>query len=159
MIKVLFVCLGNICRSPLAEGIFNKRVEEQSLNHVLSSDSVGTSDYHIDEPVDRRSIQIAQQNEITINHRGRQFSEQDFKDFDYIVAMDRSNYEHIRAMQNNAINEHYRLMLMRDFDEQKDEPDVPDPYWSGADGFQEVFNILDRSILNFLKYIQKEHKL
>jgi len=159
MIKVLFVCLGNICRSPLAEGIFNKRVKEQSLNHALSSDSAGTSDYHIGESADRRSIQIAQQNDITINHRGRQFSEEDFENFDYIVAMDRSNYEHIRAMQNNAVNVDYRLILMRDFDEQKDEPDVPDPYWSGADGFQEVFNILDRSILNFLKFLLKEHKL
>lgn len=159
MIKVLFVCLGNICRSPLAKGIFNKRVEEESLTHILSSDSVGTSDYHIGEPADRRTIQVAKKHDIVIHHKAKQFSVKDFTYYDYIIAMDRSNYEHIRVLEKSAINEKYKLFLVREFDDLRDEEDVPDPYWSGKDGFQEVFEILDRSIQKFLVYLKKEHKL
>lgn len=159
MIKVLFACLGNICRSPLAEGIFNRRVEEQNLAHIISSQSVGTSDYHIGEPADRRSIQVAQQNGITLDHQARQFSVDDFENFDYIIAMDRSNYENIRVLAKEPDHRNYKLFLMREFDDVKDEVDVPDPYWSGKDGFQQVFDILDRSIHNFLVYLKKEHKL
>lgn len=159
MIKVLFVCLGNICRSPLAEGIFNKRVEEQSLAHIMSSKSVGTSDYHIGEPVDRRTVYVAQQNGIPINHKAKQFSIEDFAHYDYIIAMDRSNYEHIRVLEQQPAHGNYQLFLMREFDDLRDEEDVPDPYWSGKDGFEEVFNILDRSIHKLLRYLKEEHKL
>jgi protein-tyrosine phosphatase len=159
MIRILFVCLGNICRSPLAEGIFNKRVEEQALSHVLHSVSVGTSDYHIGEPADRRSIQIARQNDIVINHKGRQLSIDDFSNYDYIIAMDRSNYRHICAPENDATGKNHKIFLMREFDDKRKENNVPDPYWSGAEGFQEVFDILDRSIRNFLIYLKEKHKL
>ena len=140
-------------------GHFNTRVEEQRLSHVFSSDSVGTSDYHIGEPADHRSIQVARQNEITIDHKGRQLSIEDFSDFDYIIAMDRSNYENIRRLKSKATDSECEIFLMREFDDNREEDDVPDPYWSGDDGFQEVFNILDRSIHNFLTYLKEKHGL
>lgn len=157
MIRVLFVCLGNICRSPLAEAVFNKLVEENGLQDKISSDSAGTSDYHIGEKPDQRSIDIALKNNLVIDHLGRQFSAQDFLDFDYIIAMDSSNEQNIRRLLEGQAHPH--IYLMRKFDELPGDGEVPDPYWSGKDGFMFVHDILFRSCKNLLKFIIEEHRL
>lgn len=159
MVKVLFVCLGNICRSPLAEAVFNKLVEEEGLKDKIVSDSAGTSDYHIGESPDQRTVDVATQNKLLISHKARQFSNQDFSDFDYIIAMDRSNLQHIKSLLHTQELDSQPVFLMRDFEENPDEPDVPDPYWSGKEGFIHVHRILFRCCRNLLNHIIEEQQL
>ena len=159
MIKVLFVCLGNICRSPLAEGIFKNQVRIKGLTNQIECDSAGTSSYHAGADPDPRSCSTAQKYEIILDHRARQIIKKDFEAFDYILAMDQSNYDFILKMK---VEEHIgsKVFLMRKFDAiLKDGLDVPDPYFGGIDGFEYVYEMLLRSSENFLNYIIKEHKL
>ncbi|MFN3316607.1 MAG: low molecular weight protein-tyrosine-phosphatase, partial [Raineya sp.] len=99
--KILFVCLGNICRSPLAEGIFRKLVEEAGLREQIEVDSAGTSAYHIGELPDYRTRQVAEKNGIMLTHKARQFKKSDFDEFDYILAADKNNLAHLKALQNS----------------------------------------------------------
>ncbi|WP_339696209.1 low molecular weight protein-tyrosine-phosphatase [uncultured Roseivirga sp.] len=156
-VKVLFVCLGNICRSPLAEGIFKKKVEEKGLADRFVIDSCGTSNYHIGEQPDRRTIKNALANGVRLNHQGRQFTVQDFNDFDYIVAMDSSNVQNIEKLR--PVGSDKQIMLMRSFDEAGLNKDVPDPYYGVENGFQEVFDILDRSIEGLVNHVVLEKGL
>src|SRR5690554_2170206 len=98
MIKVLFICLGNICRSPLAEAVFNHKVREKKLDKSIQSDSCGTSNYHIGKSPDKRSILCAQNRGILIDHVGRQLRRADLEEFDYLLAMDQSNFDNIRKL-------------------------------------------------------------
>ncbi|WP_339609621.1 low molecular weight protein-tyrosine-phosphatase [uncultured Roseivirga sp.] len=156
-VKVLFVCLGNICRSPLAEGIFKKKVEEKGLADRFVIDSCGTSNYHIGEQPDRRTIKNALANGVRLNHQGRQFTVQDFNDFDYIVAMDSSNVQNIEKLRPEGNSK--QILLVRSFDELSMNRNVPDPYYGGENGFQEVFNILDRSIEGLVNHVVLEKGL
>jgi len=155
MKKVLFVCLGNICRSPLAEGLFKKKVMERGLEDDFKIDSCGTAAYHIGEQPDERSAENALQNGVVLDHKGRQFTESDFDEFDYIIAMDKSNLRNIQSLEKNRTG--YELVLMRNFDEQGINQDVPDPYYGGDNGFQEVFEILDRSTESLLDHIMENN--
>jgi protein-tyrosine phosphatase len=157
MINVIFVCLGNICRSPMAEGIFKKLVDEKGLTDKILCDSAGTSAYHVGELPDKRTCNVCLKNSIEINHLGRQFTMKDFNEFDYILAMDRENLKNIQKIETSS--QKHKLFLMRAFDTLKDNDDVPDPYYGGIDGFEEVYNILCRSNNNFLDYLIREHKL
>ena len=136
-INVLFVCLGNICRSPLAEGAFQALVDEHGLSDRFMVDSAGTNGYHDGESPDIRSIREAQKNHIDISHQlSRQIQRADLERFDYIIAMDRSNLRNISRMAEN--NDLPGLSLM--MDEVMTQPvDVPDPYYGGADGFAQVW--------------------
>jgi protein-tyrosine phosphatase len=150
-VKVLFVCLGNICRSPLAEAIFKHKVSERGLDKAVEADSCGTSNYHIGDQPDPRTIANARQNGVAINHCGRQLSEEDFKMFDYILAMDKSNYQNIlRLPISSAFSS--KIKMMRDFDPVA-KGEVPDPYYGGQKGFQEVFDILSRSMDGFIDHL------
>lgn len=136
--KVLMVCLGNICRSPLAEGILKNKLD----NNTFLVDSAGTASYHIGKKPDSRSISIAKKYGIDISQqRCRQFSAKDFEEFDLIYAMDKSNYRNIIALAKNE-NEiaKVNLLLHRSNLTNKE---VPDPYYGGEDGFEEVFHLID----------------
>ena len=154
--KVLFVCLGNICRSPLAEADFNNKIEEKGLASTFFVDSCGTRDYHIGEQPDPRTIRNAQKNGIKINHCCRQLTVEDLSSFDYILAMDRSNLRNIISLDANSIFRN-KIFLMRDFDPLGKGEEVPDPYFGGEEGFQHVFEILDRTMENFIDHLRKKN--
>lgn len=138
MVKsILFVCLGNICRSPLAEGIARKVAKERGLDILI--DSAGTSNYHIGEPPDSRSVAVAYQNGVDISMlRGRQISKSDSK-FDLIVAMDRQNYTNISCLGLGN-----RLVMMGEFG--LDGVDIPDPYYGDSKDFKMVYDMLYKAI-------------
>lgn len=155
MLNILFVCLGNICRSPLAEAIFVQKVKLAKLSDKFKADSAGTGDYHIGCDPDERSIEVARKHDTPIHHKCRQFKRPDGEAFDYILAMDTDNY---RNILHELGDRHAGLYLMRDFDPQG-KGEVPDPYWSDGDGFEEVYQILDRSIAGFIDHLREKHKL
>ncbi len=153
MVKVLFVCLGNICRSPLAEGIFLQQVVDAGLDNRILVDSAGTSGWHIGQPPDPRSVDVALKNGIRLNSYGRKAVSQDFDEFDYIIAMDKSNYADLERIRQGAGDGAAKLYLMRDFDDKGKGQDVPDPYYGGTDGFDRVYEMLNRSCKNLLAEI------
>ncbi|GJM61904.1 MULTISPECIES: low molecular weight protein-tyrosine-phosphatase [Persicobacter] len=157
MIKVLYICLGNICRSPLAEAIMRQLVEEEGLSDKFEIDSCGTAAYHIGETPDERTLANARKNGIEINHRGRQFSTLDFEQFDYLLTMDDANFRKVKALQNGKGD--YKLGKLRDFDEEGIGQDVPDPYYGGPEGFQHVFDLLMRSNKALLQSLKEAHQL
>jgi len=153
MKKILFVCLGNICRSPQAEAIFNHKIKEKGLVHVYQGDSCGTSNYHIGCTADHRTIQNSLKNGVPIYHAARQLADHDLVNFDLILAMDESNYHNILRLSSATIHQ-YKIKLMRDFDPHAN-GDVPDPYYGTEQNFQEVFDILNRSIENLINTISE----
>ena len=147
MKKVLFVCLGNICRSPLGEAIFNYKVGSNMI-----ADSAGTAAYHVGENPDHRSIAVAQKHGVPIHHKARKFVEEDFERFDYILAMDRSNYNDMRSLTRGSVD---HMFLLREFDPQANGTmDVPDPYYGGPEGFENVFQMVSRSVDELIKFIE-----
>jgi protein-tyrosine phosphatase len=140
-VKLLFVCLGNICRSPSAEGIMNHLVREAGLSDRIICDSAGTSSYHIGASPDPRMTAAARQKGISLSGCGRQFEFQDFKQFNLILAMDRDNYQALRA--RDRIGKYPdKVRLMCDFCEKFSDKEVPDPYYGGSDGFNYVIDLL-----------------
>ena len=155
MVRVLFVCLGNICRSPLAEAIFNQLIKEKGLEQEISCDSVGTGNWHIGELPDPRTQDVARRYQLALDHRGRQFAPSDFATYDYIIAMDQKNRADIQAQIPTTEPASCPLLLMREFDDVPGEADVPDPYWSGEQGFDDMYHLLRRSCVNLLNYIRE----
>ena len=156
MIKIIFVCLGNICRSPLAEAICNQKIKDLGWEDKMTCDSAGTANYHVGDDPDPRSIKVAADHGIPMSHKGQQFTHRLAKEFDYWLAMDRSN---LRNMIIELDGKPENLLLMRDFDHENRGQDVPDPYYGGQDGFEDVYQILDRSIDGFLDFLKKKHDL
>ena len=155
-IKVLFVCLGNICRSPLAEGIFKQKIKQEKLDRFIIADSCGTSNYHIGSQPDPRTVANALKNGVQLDHCGRQLCDDDLEGFDYILAMDKSNYNNILRLPNSNLFAG-KVMLMREFDPMDKGGEVPDPYHGGEQGFQNVFEILDRTMSHFILHLKKTH--
>lgn len=159
MINVLFVCLGNICRSPLAEAIFTDLVNKRGLQNHIAADSCGTSNYHIGEDPDPRSIQSAQNQGVPISHKGRQLHKSDFEEFEYILPMDSSNLRNTLDKMKKSTDPISKVQLMREYDPEGKGEDVPDPYYGGEQGFENVFQMLHRSCEQLLDVIVKEHSL
>ena len=150
MKRVLFVCLGNICRSPTAEGVFRKLVEDAGLRDEFYIDSAGTGGWHVGDPPDRRMRAAAKKRGYQLDSVARQVEPGDFEKFDHIVAMDRSNYEDLLAI---CPKEHqHKIVLLRDWDQERG--DVPDPYYGAADGFDLVIDIVERSCRKLLAHLR-----
>jgi len=148
--RVLFVCMGNICRSPLAEGVFRQLVASES-DVQIDVDSAGTHAYHSGNPPDERAIAAARRRGIDISMlRARTVNEQDFDEYDIVVAMDRSNYSQLRRYRKSA----GRLELFMRYAGQKD-ADVPDPYYGGTKGFELALDLIERGSRGLLKDIQR----
>ena len=150
--RILFVCMGNICRSPSAEGVFRKLVSERLPGVDLEIDSAGTHDYHTGSPPDRRSLQAAARRGIDLSGlRARTVTHEDFERFDLILAMDREN---LALLEQRAPERHRgRLRLMMDFAPAADKREVPDPYYGGANGFEEVLDLLEEAAEGLLQSI------
>ncbi|BBD66550.1 protein tyrosine phosphatase [Nostoc commune NIES-4072] len=140
--KLLFVCLGNICRSPSAENIMNHLIEQAGLSERILCDSAGTSSYHVGSPPDRRmSAAAATKLGIKLRGRARQFQKSDFQDFDFILAMDQENYENILTLDQTKQYQH-KVRLMCEFCSRHTLKEVPDPYYGGQEGFNRVIDLL-----------------
>ena len=139
--KLLFVCLGNICRSPSAENIMNHLIRQAGLEDKIQCDSAGTSSYHIGSAPDRRMNAAAKLRGIELVGHARQFTKADFEEFDLILAMDRENYESICALDRSGRYRH-KVLLMCDFCTRHTLKEVPDPYYGGDEGFNQVIDLL-----------------
>lgn len=155
-IGVLFVCLGNICRSPLAEAVFRGLVEEAGLAERFAIDSAGTSNYHTGETPDPRTIEVARERGVRVEHAARQVHARDFSSFDYILAMDSENLRRIERARPSGTEAEVRLLRWFDA-EAGPHAEVPDPYFGGESGFQDVQDLVDRACRGLLQHIRKEH--
>lgn len=151
--SILFVCLGNICRSPLAEGVFAHLANEADFDvHV---DSAGTGSWHIGERPDARALAVAHVHGVSLPGRARKVDAGDMHDFDYVIAMDRSNLRHLATLHRSSHGS-ARLHLLREFDpETRRDQDVPDPYYGGRSGFEECFRIVERSCRGLLEKVNR----
>jgi protein-tyrosine phosphatase len=154
--KLLFVCLGNICRSPSAENIMNHLIDQAGLTNTILCDSAGTAGYHIGASPDRR-MSAAAENKLGFKLQGqaRQFQLSDFKEFDLILAMDRNNYDDILAVDRSG-QYHFKVRLMCDFCSTHTLKEVPDPYYGGVEGFNQVIDLLMDACEGLLQHITKK---
>jgi protein-tyrosine phosphatase len=158
-IGVLFVCLGNICRSPLAEGVFSDIVAGEGLTDRFDIDSAGTSDYHTGDSPDPRTVSEARRRGLVLEHAARQIRAEDLQRFDYVIAMDASNLGRIERLAR-SVPRHAELRLLRSFDpETTDDLEVPDPYFGGPDGFSDVHDMVERACRGLLEHIRAQHAL
>ncbi len=156
-LRVCFVCLGNICRSPTAEGVFRQLVADAGLSDRIEAHSAGTAAYHQGEPPDARSAAAAAERGVELGGRARQFVASDFDRFDYVVAMDTSNRDALAGLGNVSDD---AVHLLRDFDpDSPDGADVPDPYYGGRSGFADVFDICRAGCVGLLAAIRQRHGL
>jgi len=153
--KVLFVCLGNICRSPLAEALFVHKIRTRGVADLFEADSCGTSNYNVGDGPDHRTIKNATRNGVEVHHVARQLTSSDAGNYDRILVMDSKNHDHVLSMIEPA--HHGKVMMMRHFDP-AGAGDVPDPYWGEEEDFQEVFEILDRSVSRLVDQLLEEKR-
>ena len=152
--KICFVCLGNIVRSPLAENMFRHLVEQANLGEMYEVDSAGTSGWHVGEKPDRRMRRVASSHDFNYSGRARQYQHRDFEYFNWIIAMDSSNYSDLLGMAKTP-EQQAKIRLLREFDPQSGpNSPVPDPYYGGIDGFEEVFKIVKRSCQGLLDALE-----
>lgn len=155
-IRVLFVCMGNICRSPTAEAVFRHYVEKAGLSPHVHIDSAGTHDYHIGEAPDTRTQSAARQRGYDMSQlRGRQVETGDFARFDYVLAMDEANLSILQRLRPHDAQSHLGLFL--EFAERHSEREVPDPYYGGAQGFERVLDMVEDAADGLLRHIQRQH--
>ncbi len=157
-VRVLFVCLGNICRSPTAEGVMRALIAEEGLEEAVAIESAGTGDWHLGDPPDHRATAAAADRGIELAGEARQVRRADLEEFDLVIAMDHDNLAELRRM---AATEHQpKLSLLREFDAaavEAGELAVPDPYFGGSDGFEQVLDLVHSACAGLLQHIREEH--
>ena len=152
--KVLFVCMGNICRSPTAHGVFQSLVKQQGLGDAILVDSAGTHSYHSGNPPDSRSQETAKSHGVDLSGlRARRFLSNDFVLFDYVIAMDHANRADMQAIKPDDSNSNFNLML--DFSDRYSQQEVPDPYF-GEEGFEQVFEMIRNACEGLLQQIRQQ---
>lgn len=155
--SVLFICMGNICRSPTAEGVFRYVVKQADMADQIKIDSAGTHAYHIGESPDRRSQSTAKENGVDLSsQRARLVVLEDFDRFDYIIAMDRSNYEDLKRLTETK-EQQQKLSLFMQYAKDWDNDEVPDPYYGGGNGFNQVFDMVMSASEGLLDHIVKNN--
>ena len=153
-ISVLFVCLGNICRSPAAEAIFQNLINDKGIFNQFIVDSAGTGSWHVGKKADSRMRFAAKQRNINITSHARQIREDDFRKFKYILVMDNSNFNNVINFKNRVKGSDFaKILKMQDFSSVFAETEVPDPYFGGDAGFEHVLDILEDSVSCFLDNI------
>lgn len=157
-IRILFVCLGNICRSPLAEGVFAEKVRLAGLADRFEIDSAGTGSWHAGEPADRRMRETARGHGVALTSRARQFGYADFETFDHILVMDRSNLHDVLFLDRKERFSD-RVQLFRQYDPDPEDYQVPDPYYGGDAGFERVYAIVDRTCDALLSALRAHYAL
>jgi len=155
-ISVIFICMGNICRSPTAEAVFRHYVELEELADSIHIDSAGTHDYHIGAAPDGRTQQVAANRGYDMSQlRGRQVEAGDFSRFDYVLAMDEANLLILKRLRPRDAESHLGLFL--EFAEKHDEREVPDPYYGGVQGFEHVLDLVEDAANGLLNHIRQQH--
>lgn len=158
MIRVLFVCLGNICRSPTAEGVFRDLVGREGLSDRIATDSCGTGNWHVGDPPDARAVAEATRRGIQLDDlRARQLHPDDFARFNFVLGMDRKN---LASLHSQCPPEHFaKVQLFLSFDPDAGTTEVPDPYYGGPDGFRDVFDMIDAASRGLLAHICATHDI
>lgn len=157
MKRVLFVCTGNICRSPTAEGVFRHLIQQAGLGHSIESASAGTHGYHIGDPPDPRTVAAALRRGFDLTaQRARKVRVEDFYVFDMILAMDRDHFAHLDSLRPNDARAEVRLFL--DFHPERIHKDVPDPYYGGPDSFEQVLDMIEQASRALLSHIARDLK-
>ena len=153
--KILFVCFGNICRSPAAEAIMNTLLKKEGLLKKITCDSAGTSPNHAGEPADHRMIKQAKANGHNINSISRTFEKADFNQFDWIITMDDHNYESVMSLAQNP-EQKKKVLKMARFCKKKPSDFIPDPYYGQTDSFSNIIALLEDSCHHLLNYLKKD---
>lgn len=157
-ISVLFVCMGNICRSPTAHAVFRKLVESEGLDSYISIDSAGTHAYHVGNPPDERSMKTASERGIKMHDlRARKVDFSDLIEFDYILAMDSDNLSILEQMAPSDLKPKIKLFMA--FAPNNKHTYVPDPYYGGGEGFSQVFDMVDEASKGLLTFLKQNHQL
>jgi protein-tyrosine phosphatase len=165
MVRLLFVCMGNICRSPTAEGVMRALLREQGLEHAVEVDSAGTGDWHAGSPPDARATAAASARGITLAGSARQITAADFADYDLILAADRRNLRDLQAALGtggNGVSARAKLHLLREFDPASagaPDLDVPDPYYGGDAGFEHVLDLVEAACRGLLDTLRADGRL
>lgn len=155
MVKVLFVCLGNICRSPTAEGVFRQSLIREQLEAWVQVDSAGTHAYHVGSPPDSRAREAALRRGIDLSGiRGRRAEQEDFDQFDYILAMDRENYDNLLAISGDRS---HKIDVFMNYSTRFDASEVPDPYYGGPNGFERVLDMIEDASEGLLRELRRRH--
>ena len=154
MIHILFVCLGNICRSPLAESVFRHLARERGVERRFEIDSAGTSGWHVGDPPDARSVATARARGVEVCGASRKLVAEDLRRFDYVIAMDRENLANITRLQT-ASGGGARVHLLREWDPEPGQPDVPDPYYGGERGFEDVLDLVEAACRGLVAEIRR----
>jgi len=158
-VRICFVCLGNICRSPTAEATMRRLLDQEQLTVQIELDSAGTGDWHLGEPPDRRTKVAAKRRDIDVVGRARRVVAKDFEHFDYVIAMDRSNQSDLLRLAPSAAGE-AKVTLFRNYDPNSPrDADVPDPYYGRGDGFERVLDICEAACRGLLRDILENHPL
>jgi len=159
VVRICFVCLGNICRSPTAEAVMRHLVKQEGLAKQIEIDSAGTGDWHVGDPPDRRACAVGTARGIPLSGVAQQFTAADFARYDHVIAMDRSNRDDLLRM-TTAPADRAKVRLLRSFDASAPpEADVPDPYYGGSRGFDEVFDICDRACRGLLAHLRRAREV